>query len=416
MKPYFSIVIPTKDRPEYVSIALESIERQDFGDYEVVISDNAASNPCKSAIARKRDARLKYFRNERSLGMCDSFEAAIRHANGKWVMVLGDKSILYPDALGKLYKAIEKNQPEIINFSQDWLKPINAEKDLVCGKLSKKKKTGGTYWADTQKALRDHLSCHQLFGGTDDLWYIGCILYGGVYAESFIGKVRGSHESGRFFEGVVPDRYGAVDALCKAEKVLFLDDNITIYNTSRSDKHTWNSVSKKGLDEINAFVRESRRDVDYTESLLIPGVTASVNNILASDYLNAAINGTPSDSADFIKKSIDVGYLAALVENDLSEETGIDDAVLSEQKSLLERYIGQMSDSDKAVFDASREQIKKSKKERRRKSLFGLKPFVDRMLGKGILSDNGLLQSVCTTLENILSKNITVIKSLSDIC
>lgn len=179
-QPFFSIVIPTKDRPECVSILLESVKKQTYADFEVIVSDNTSKTPCKSAVDAVADDRFAYYRNESSLGICDSFEAAISHAKGKWIMMFGDKNILYPDALEKLHHVIVKEKPEIINWGQDYLAPVNSDRNLVYGKLKKLRRTGRPYPVDPLRALKEHMSCRHLMASTEQTWYLGCIFAGGV--------------------------------------------------------------------------------------------------------------------------------------------------------------------------------------------------------------------------------------------
>lgn len=413
MKPYFSIVIPTKDRPECIEIILKSIQRQGFQDYEVVVSDNGFARPCLETAKAAGDDRIRYFSTGRPLGMSDSFEQAIAHASGRWVMLLGDKNILYPSSLEKLYKTTMRYDPEIVNYSQERLKPFDIERDLVCGKLLKREKKGGVRWINPLDAIAGHLTCHQMFDMTDDLWNMGCVYGGGVYRESFLSELRLSHDSGRVFDGIVPDRYGAVDALCIAKKVLFLDDEISIYDNC--GRHDWASTQKKGMEQINSFVRKSRGDRDYTDALLIPGVTASMNNILASDYLNAARNGTSPGEYEALKQNVDMGQLLVKVECDLRDGQDLSDEVRDEQLVIFNEYVEHLSASDREGYIESKRKMKKKGAEHKAIALFGLRPFLDRWIGKGVLSSGKALRGVCTMLENALSRDIVVVRGLSDI-
>lgn len=182
-QPFFSIIIPTKDRPECVRILLESIRNQSYKDYEVIVSDNASEKTCKEEVEAMKDSRFLYFKTEKVLGICDSFEFAVSHAAGAWVFMFGDKNILYPDALEKLHAVICKEDPQIINFGQDYLSPNDAAKDLVCGKLKMLKRTGKYARVDLQKALEAHMSCKYLMASYDRHWFIGNIYAGGGVSE-----------------------------------------------------------------------------------------------------------------------------------------------------------------------------------------------------------------------------------------
>jgi glycosyltransferase involved in cell wall biosynthesis len=45
--PMFSVLLPSKDRLELLLCAIESVRRQPFGDFEIVVSDNASSLPMR---------------------------------------------------------------------------------------------------------------------------------------------------------------------------------------------------------------------------------------------------------------------------------------------------------------------------------------------------------------------------------
>lgn len=76
-----------------------------------------------------------------------------------------------------------------------------------------------------------------------------------MYQDNFVEKIRSMHGSGRVFDGIVPDRYGAMEALCFAKNVFWLDDHICIYNSC--GKNTWTRTMNEGVESLNAFVQES---------------------------------------------------------------------------------------------------------------------------------------------------------------
>ena len=43
-KPFFSITIPTFNKPDYLQSAIGSVLLQDFNDFEIVVSDNSSDN------------------------------------------------------------------------------------------------------------------------------------------------------------------------------------------------------------------------------------------------------------------------------------------------------------------------------------------------------------------------------------
>ena len=89
MSPKVSIGMPVYNGEEYLRGALDSILDQTFGDFEVVISDNASEDGtreiCESYAAR--DARVRYYRADRNRGAAWNYNTVVAKARGtyfKW--------------------------------------------------------------------------------------------------------------------------------------------------------------------------------------------------------------------------------------------------------------------------------------------------------------------------------------------
>ena len=102
--PFFSILLPTKNRSEIVGGAVESALGQTFPDYELIVSDNDDSPTATAAVlSRYRDPRVRYCRTSGKLPMHENWENAYRQASGEHVLVLEDKMRLVPNALEILH-------------------------------------------------------------------------------------------------------------------------------------------------------------------------------------------------------------------------------------------------------------------------------------------------------------------------
>jgi glycosyltransferase involved in cell wall biosynthesis len=94
--PFFSVVIPTRDRSEWLQKCIDAILCQTFKDFEVVIIDNDSDdkeNSKKIFNANALDARLRYKRTG-GLGMAENWQAAVEEARGEYVIVCTDKLLL----------------------------------------------------------------------------------------------------------------------------------------------------------------------------------------------------------------------------------------------------------------------------------------------------------------------------------
>lgn len=120
--PYFSILLPTKNRSEILPGAIESVLAQTDGDFELIISDNDDSPVAtRDAVARYQDSRIRYFRTAGNLAMHENWDNAFLQATGQQVLVLEDKMRLVPNALAVLREHIERERT-LVSFPVTFVK------------------------------------------------------------------------------------------------------------------------------------------------------------------------------------------------------------------------------------------------------------------------------------------------------
>lgn len=115
-RPFFSIVLPTRNRADVVGYALQSALDQSFDDYEIIVSDNASTDETPQVVKDFADPRIQYIRTPESLSQADSWEFALEHARGEYVAFVGDDDALCSDLLAKLMKVIRERQAPIVTW------------------------------------------------------------------------------------------------------------------------------------------------------------------------------------------------------------------------------------------------------------------------------------------------------------
>ncbi|HXG30079.1 MAG TPA: glycosyltransferase family 2 protein, partial [Thermodesulfobacteriota bacterium] len=106
-RPFFSIVIPTRNRAHLLRYALESALGQGFDDYEVVVSDNSSEDDTAHVVRELGTSGVRYVRTGSPLSMPDHWEFALDHTEGQYITYLCDDDALCPDALERVADAIE---------------------------------------------------------------------------------------------------------------------------------------------------------------------------------------------------------------------------------------------------------------------------------------------------------------------
>src|SRR3989338_1158662 len=109
-RPFFSITIPTFNRPGDLKKAITSFLIQDFSDYEIVVSDNSDNNDSERICSSFKDNRIKYSRNKTNIGFARNLYKVIKQASGKYIFLFGDDDlVLKPDSLLNIHKLFHKN-------------------------------------------------------------------------------------------------------------------------------------------------------------------------------------------------------------------------------------------------------------------------------------------------------------------
>ncbi len=95
-----SVIIPTRNRPEWLQRALGSVlnGRPPKDEVEVVVTDNS-TDPRSEEISRAETSgpAVRYFRNEPPTGMVENWNAGLSRAVGDWVVFLHDDDYFLPD-------------------------------------------------------------------------------------------------------------------------------------------------------------------------------------------------------------------------------------------------------------------------------------------------------------------------------
>lgn len=117
-QPYFSIIIPTKNRSVLISNVINSILIQDFYDFEIIISDNSDNDATGKIISTYIDKRVRYFKTG-SLSMVDNWNYGCSKASGSYLMILIDKYVMKPYMLSILYSHLSRASSPILSWKID---------------------------------------------------------------------------------------------------------------------------------------------------------------------------------------------------------------------------------------------------------------------------------------------------------
>ena len=104
--PTVTVVVPTLAADETLTACLDSLQRQSFHDFEVIVVDNSG----RKAVQPREGICI--IANDRNVGFGAAFNQAFRASNTPLLAVLNDDATAHPGWLGALLSALEE-RPDV---------------------------------------------------------------------------------------------------------------------------------------------------------------------------------------------------------------------------------------------------------------------------------------------------------------
>jgi glycosyltransferase involved in cell wall biosynthesis len=114
----FSVLLPTRNRLDLLKYAVETVRRQDYADWEIVVSDNFSDEDIGGWVRSLGDERIRYFRTERFVPVTENWNNALTKATGDYIVMLGDDDGLMKGYFSSLRREVERHgDPDFIYTS-----------------------------------------------------------------------------------------------------------------------------------------------------------------------------------------------------------------------------------------------------------------------------------------------------------
>lgn len=113
--PRLSVGVPVYNGETFLRQTLESILAQSFGEFELIVSDNASTDGTE-AIAREfagRDVRVRYHRNEKNLGLARNYNLLFSLASGEYFKWASADDLCLPGYLERCIAVLDR-EPEVV--------------------------------------------------------------------------------------------------------------------------------------------------------------------------------------------------------------------------------------------------------------------------------------------------------------
>ncbi len=114
--PLVSIGMPVYNGHPYLQKALDSLLAQTYGNFELVIRDNASTDDTQTVCRRAAavSAHVRYARNPENLGPVVNFRKTLEDARGKYFMWAAHDDMWNPSYVGALAAALEESPDAVL--------------------------------------------------------------------------------------------------------------------------------------------------------------------------------------------------------------------------------------------------------------------------------------------------------------
>lgn len=109
MHPKISVLMPVYNSEKHLKDTIDSILRQSFTDFELLIVNDASTDCSESIIQNFNDKRIKYFCNDKNLGISPTRNKLMNLAQGEYLAIIDNDDICLPERFAKQVKFLNEN-------------------------------------------------------------------------------------------------------------------------------------------------------------------------------------------------------------------------------------------------------------------------------------------------------------------
>lgn len=219
-----SIIIPTRERADYLGDSIRSCISNINNEFEIVVLDNASQDNTYDVVNQIKDKRIKYHRNEVRLSMRDNFEKGYSLSCGEIICFIGDDDAIFSDTIDRVIRIFNAEKIDAISGSRaSYFWPDLDSPSKSTGLIPR----GHGYSVLNSRNELNNLLSH------GDYYRLPCV-YHGFVRRSIIDNIL--NIKGRFFLSSQVDIYSAIALAYKDIQYVYSKDPLIINGgSSRSN-------------------------------------------------------------------------------------------------------------------------------------------------------------------------------------
>ncbi|WP_456058724.1 glycosyltransferase family 2 protein [Butyricimonas sp.] len=299
--PFFSVIIPQKDRAEYLVHTLKTCMLQDYPNFEIIVSDDCSTDNSVAVVQElmKKDPRIRLYAHDHHLGMRDNFEFALNQVRPGYVLALGGDDGLVPGCIWRMYEILASTGTELLTWT-----PANfVYSDHEEGKnimYIRKRRNSGVKICRSEDYLNKIAKTFKYQIDETPMFYMK-----GVASTVLIDRVKSRTKDNSFYYCPTPDGFSGVVLAGEVENYAFTYEPLSIGGTTmKSQGKNYHRTDEKSREEAHQFFNDNIRRTMHPELASQP--YSPLVTLMTADYLLTArdLPGWPGKFEPFTFESL----------------------------------------------------------------------------------------------------------------
>jgi glycosyltransferase involved in cell wall biosynthesis len=281
--PFFSVIIPQKNRAEYLIHTLKTCMLQDYPSFEIIVSDDCSDDDSVRVVNEliATDPRIKLYAHQQHMGMRENFEFALSKVKPGYVMALGGDDALVPGCIWRMYDILASTNRELLT----WTPAGFTYPDVEGGKnffYIKRQKQEGIKFIKSEDFL-NKLSDTFLY----QIDECPMLFMKAVASTNLIDRVKSRTADGSFYYCATPDGFSGVVLAGEVYDYAFTTEPLSIVGSSvKSQGRNYQRTDEKSKTEASQFFKDNANRKMHR--LLAEESYSPLVTLMTADYLLTA--------------------------------------------------------------------------------------------------------------------------------
>jgi glycosyltransferase involved in cell wall biosynthesis len=282
-EPLFTVIIPQKNREEYLRHTLRTCMMQDYKNFEIIVSDDCSDDGSVQVVRElmQIDSRIKLFAHNRHMGMRDNFEFALEQVRPGFVIALGGDDGIVPGGISRMHAILSSTGRQLLTWPLAGFTYAeqDGEGNIV---YFERRKDVGVRLIKSSDFLNQMARSFRYQVAECPMFYMK-----GVVSTELIDRVK-SRTGGRgFYVCPTPDGFSGIVLAGEVEDFAFTNEPLSIGGTTlKSQGKNYQRTDAKSRKEAQTFFQDNAARPMHRELASQP--YSPIVTLMTADYLLTA--------------------------------------------------------------------------------------------------------------------------------